>query len=120
VIEAKIEDRDFINLLDLEWMSWLMDVHDQFLAELKLAGKPTPVQTDGAHRLDSAVINFGISILEAGGIHVGGVIGAFREGRPVFRNSALFSHSHVQIAVRDLSLISRCRILPPDEVPDVR
>jgi hypothetical protein len=120
VIEARIQVRDFINLLDVEWMSWLADVHDLYLDELKKSGEPLPVQTDGAHRLDRAVINFGISILEASGITVRGVIGAFREGRPVFANSALFSQSHVQIAVRDLSRITDCRILPPSEVPDVR
>jgi hypothetical protein len=62
----------------------------------------------------------GIIILEESGITVRGVIGAFREGRPVFANSALYSHSHVQISVRDLSLIAECRILPPSEVPNVR
>jgi hypothetical protein len=120
VLEATIEARDFINLLDVEWMSWLTDVFDQYLDEIKRSGRAVPVQTDRAHRLDREVINFGISILESGGISVRGVIGAFREGRPVFTNSALYSHSHVQIAVRDLSLITNCRILLPDEVPNVR
>ncbi len=114
VIEATIEVRDFINLLDVEWMSWLSEVHDQYLDELKRSGEPLPVQSDRAHRLD------GVSILEASGIPVRGIIGAFREGRPVFTNSALYSHSHVQIAVRDLSLITDYHILPPNEVPDVR
>jgi hypothetical protein len=120
VIEARIEVREFINLLDVEWMSWLTDVHDQYLDELKKSGRPLPVQTDRAHRLDREVINFGISILEGSGITVRGVIGAFREGRPVFANSALYSQSHVQISVRDLSLITECRILLPSEVPNVR
>lgn len=103
VIEAKIERRNFINLLDTEWMSWLAEVHDQYLNEVKKSGKPLPAQTTGAHRLDREVINFGVEILDAIGIKVGGVIGAFQEGRPVFPNSALFSLSHVQITVRDLS-----------------
>ncbi len=120
VVEAEIELRDFINLIDIEWMSWLTDVHDEYLHELKRGGKPIPNQTEGAHRLDRAVINFGIQILESSGLPVRGVIGAFREGRPVFTNSALYTHSHVQIAVRDLSLISKCRILPSNEVPHVR
>lgn len=120
VLEATIDTRDFVNLLDVEWMSWLADVHDQYLDELRISGMPLPHQTEGAHRLDRAVINFGVSLLEANGLHVGGVIGAFREGRPVFPNSALFSLSHVQIAVRDLSLITNCRILPSSEVPNVR
>lgn len=120
VIECDIELRDFINLLDVDWMSWLAEVHDQYLEELRRSGEPLPMQTPGAHRLDRAVINFGVSILEAGGMHVGGVIGAFQEGRPVFPNSALFSRNHVQIAVRDLSLITGSRILVMNEVPDVR
>jgi hypothetical protein len=120
VLEASIEIRDFINLLDTEWMSWLADVYDQYLREQKTAGKVLPVQTDKSHRLDREVINFGVSILEESGIPVKGVIGAFREGRPVFTNSALFTQSHVQIAVRDLSLVTNCRILAPKEIPDVR
>jgi hypothetical protein len=120
VIEADIEVRDFINLLDIEWMSWLADVHDQYLVELKEKGQAPPVQTERAHRLDREVINFGIEILEQSGHSVRGVIGSFREGRPVFPNSALYSESHVQIAVRDLSLISNCRILTADEVSHAR
>lgn len=120
IIEAAIQRRNFINLLDTEWMSWLAEVHDQYLNEQRTSGKAVPAQTTGAHRLDRAVINFGVEILEASGVEVGGVIGAFQEGRPVFPNSALFSLSHVQIAVRDLSLITDCRILRPDEVPNAQ
>ena len=120
VIEADIEVRDFVNLLDIEWMSWLADVHDQYLFEVKKKGQTPPLQTERAHRLDREVINFGIEILEQDGHSVRGVIGSFREGRPVFPNSALYSESHVQIAVRDLSLIRNCRILSSSEVPNAR
>jgi hypothetical protein len=120
VIEADIEVRDFINLLDIEWMSWLADVHDQYLLEVKKKGLIPPLQTERAHRLDREVINFGIEVLEQDGHSVRGVIGSFREGRPVFPNSALYSESHVQIAVRDLSLIANCRILTASEVPHAR
>ena len=120
VLGACIEPREFINLLDTDWMGWLAEVHDQYITEQKNAGNPLPIQMRGAHRLDRAVINFGIEILEADGIKVGGVIGAFSEGRPVFPNSALFDLSHVQIAVRDLSLITDCRILADNEVPDAQ
>jgi hypothetical protein len=120
VIGASIEPREFINLLDTDWMGWLAEVHDQYVTEQKSAGNPLPIQVGGAHRLDRAVINFGVEILEADGIKVGGVIGAFSEGRPVFPNSTLFDLGHVQIAVRDLSLITDCRILSDNEVPDAR
>jgi hypothetical protein len=120
VIEADIEVSGFINLLDTEWMSWLAEVHDQYLFEVKKKGQTPPLQTERAHRLDREVINFGIEILEENGHSVRGVIGSFREGRPVFPNSALYSESHVQIAVRDLSLITNCRILTASEVPHAR
>jgi hypothetical protein len=120
VIEATIEVRDFVNLLDVEWMSWLTEIYDEYLNHLKITGQLLPTQSEMAHRLDRAVINFGVTVLEDAGLPVRGVIGAFREGRPVFTNSALYSHSHVQIAVRDLSLVTNCRILSPKEVPDVR
>ena len=83
VVESTIEIRDFINLLDVEWMSWLTDVHDEFLKELRRAGRSPPNQSEMAHRLDRAVINFGVKILEDAGLLARGVIGAFREGRPV-------------------------------------
>src|SRR5271168_2905737 len=45
VIEATIEIRDFINLLDVEWMSWLTEIYDEYLEELKRSGQPPPVQS---------------------------------------------------------------------------
>lgn len=111
VIEATIELRDFIDLLDSKWSSWLAQVHDEFVKRQKEAHNPLPVQRGGAHRLDRAVLNFAVEILRNDGQMVRGIRGAFQEGFPVFPNSALFTLSHVQIAVRDLSLISECRII---------
>jgi hypothetical protein len=111
VVEAKIEIRDFIDLLDTKWSSWLVTVHDEYVRRQKEAAVPLPVQRGAAHRLDRAVLNFAVDVLEDDGQAVRGIRGAFQEGFPVFPNSALFTLSHVQIAVRDLSLISECRIL---------
>jgi hypothetical protein len=111
VIEANIELKDFIDLLDTKWSSWLATVHDEFVRLQKASGASLPIQRGGAHRLDRAVLNFAVDVLENDGQTVRGIRGAFQEGFPVFPNSALFSLSHVQIAVRDLSLISECRMI---------
>jgi hypothetical protein len=39
------------------------------------------------------------------------VRGAFAEGAPVFPASALFDRTHVQVAVRDPSLIEQAEII---------
>ena len=77
-----------------------------------------PVQKGKSHRLDRDVLNYGIGLLEAEGLAVRGVRGAFTEGMPAYPNSALFTQSHVQIAVR--SLISKARIVPVEEICNAR
>lgn len=57
--------------------------------------------------LDRAVINFTVDRLENENAKIIGVRAAFQEGKPAFENSALFSRSHVQIAVRDPSVIKQ-------------
>lgn len=111
VIEASIEIRDFIDLLDSNWSSWLAEVYDEYLRQQKELGKSVPLQRGGAHRLDREVLNFAVKILQDDGQVVRGIRGSFQEGFQVFPNSALFTLSHVQIAVRDLSLIGECRIV---------
>lgn len=116
VLEAHILIKDFIDLLDPKWSTWLANVHDRYVIELKAAKKLAPMQRGGAHRLDRAVLNYAVAVRTAEGYHVGGIRGAFVEGRPVFPNSALFTKSHIQIAVRDRSYISDVRILDTSEI----
>jgi hypothetical protein len=52
--------------------------------------------------LDCAVLNAYLTGLEEkAGRSYQTVRGAFREGRPVFRNSCTYTETHIQIAVRD-------------------
>ncbi|HEX2058980.1 MAG TPA: hypothetical protein VHI71_11505 [Actinomycetota bacterium] len=62
--------------------------------------------SSGAHRLDREVINYVVAVLADNGIVVRSVREAFSEGAPVFPGSALTRLAHVQVAVRDLSMIS--------------
>ena len=120
VIECEVEIRDFIDLIDIKWAAWLALVHDRLIDELRAARMIPPVQKGKSHRLDRDVLNYGIGLLEAEGLAVRGVRGAFTEGMPAYPNSALFTQSHVQIAVRDLSLISKARIVPVEEIRNAR
>jgi hypothetical protein len=94
-----------MDLLDINWAGVLNEAYDSFLQQIKLAKVDLPVQTSGAHRLDRAVINYAVGVLAAGGKQIRCVRSAFSEGAPIFRGSALFDRSHIQIAVRDTSLI---------------
>ena len=57
-------------------------------------------------RLDCAVLNAYLQATEdQGGTRYQTVRGAFREGRPVFKNSCIYRETHIQIAVRDPACI---------------
>jgi hypothetical protein len=117
VVASRLRLRDCMDLLDPNWTTVLADSYDSFLAQLKEAGLPLPRQTAGAHRLDRAVINYAVGILAEQDIVVRAVRAAFAEGAPVFPDSALFTRAHVQIAVRDTSLILRTRPITEEEAP---
>jgi hypothetical protein len=117
VIEADIDLTDFIDLLDIGWINWLAELHDQFVDEFRRSGQQLPVQKGGAHRADRALLNFAVEVLEGEGLSVAGIRGAFAEGTAIFPNSALMTRSHVQIAVRRLSAIRDPRII---EAPPLR
>ncbi len=112
VIRSLIRLEDFIDLLDIQWASVLAQAYDSFLAQMKRANLPLPRQTRGAHRLDRAVINYAVGYLSDQGVVIRGVRGAFAEGAPVFPGSALLDRAHIQIAVRDTSIIEDSQIVP--------
>lgn len=107
VIGAEIDLTDCLDLLDPRWHGSIRESFSAFLQRLREKGLPPPRQTTGAHRLDREVINWTVEIFEAGGIRVRSVRAAFIEGEPLFPGSALFSHAHVQIAVREPGAIVR-------------
>ena len=65
-----------------------------------------PENSGPFHRLDCAVINFGLPILEtesSSSYHT--VRGVFQEGQPAFTGSDIRKKSHIQICVRDSAAI---------------
>jgi hypothetical protein len=107
VIGAEIDLEGCIDLLDVRWHTVIQESHTDLLRRLKASAQPLPRQTRGAHRLDRAVINRTVGVLESHGIVVRTVRAAFVEGEPLFPGSALWSRAHVQIAVRDPAAIVR-------------
>lgn len=113
VIGAEIELIDCIDLLDTGWSEFLADVYDKYLEKMKTEGISLPRQSTGAHRLDRAVLNYAVSVLNENEIIVRTIRAAFIEGNPVFPNSALFEKSHIQVVVRDTSTIKKTWIENP-------
>ena len=101
VIGADIRLANCIDLLDVGWNEVLSDAHDEYAGYLKEIGQAAPTQSGGAHPLDREVINYTVSVLEDRGVRIACVRAVFREGRPVYPDSAFYDRSHVQIAIRD-------------------
>ena len=59
-----------------------------------------------SHRLDCAFFNYIVGeILEPQGEIVGAIRAVFNEGERIYPNSAIFDRAHIQIVIRNLSLI---------------
>ena len=107
VIGAEIDLDDCIDLLDVKWHTVVRNSYADLLRRLTASAQPLPRQTSGAHRLDRAVINRAVAVLQSHGIVARTVRAAFIEGEPLFPGSALWSRSHIQIAVRDPAALVR-------------
>ncbi len=105
VIEAEIDLTDCMDLLERSWSELLSEARDAIVSQHRRAGLRLPKQDGLAHGMDRLVINYAVGVLESRGHRVASVRAAFQEGEPAFPGSALFSMSHVQIAVRDQSVI---------------
>ncbi|HEU4561591.1 MAG TPA: hypothetical protein VFS20_27445 [Longimicrobium sp.] len=107
MLGAEIDLDDCLDLIDPRWHDVVREAHTTFLRDLQAEGRSLPRQTAGAHRLDREVLNVTATLLAERGIHVRTVRAAFVEGAPLYEHSALWSHAHVQIAVREPSALVR-------------
>jgi len=98
-------NEQFIDLLDIPWERDLKKEYEQLKEEKEKEGLPIPKQSQGAHRLDREVINRLVESRRLDGIKVPAARAAFQEGEPIYPDSDLHSRSHVQIVVRDQSII---------------
>ena len=101
VLVAEIRLEHCMDLLDVSWNGVLSDTYDSYRERVRQLGYSLPTQSGGAHRLDREVINYTVGILGEAGTRVDCVRAAFREGEPVYPDSALYNLAHIQIAVRN-------------------
>jgi hypothetical protein len=94
------------------WVPLLAQVHDEVLRVSREQGPPLPRQTSSTHRLDRMVIEVTVAILEREGTRIRAVRAVFAEGAPAFPGSFLSEGFHVQVAVRDMDLISNVNLVP--------
>jgi hypothetical protein len=114
VVQADIRLEDCMDLKDrLGWLPLLAQAHGEVLRVSRQQGLALPRQTDDAHRLDRAVMEFTVAALQREGMQIRAVRGVFAEGPPAFPGSFLSEGSHVQVAVRDTDLISNVKVVPP-------
>ncbi len=103
VVRSLIRLEDCIDLFDIEWMEELKSIALIFLDKYS---EYLPEQKNKAHRRDRLFFNFVVDTLnEQLGANIKGIRSVFIEGEPIIDQSAIYDLSHVQIAVRDNSII---------------
>jgi len=112
VLEATINLDDCFDLTDPKWFGILNRNADRILELRQARGLPPLKQENLFHGKDRYVINFVAASMDRAGRPFRSVRGAFAEGSPAFPSSAIFSQSHVQIAVRDPAVVSNLVTIP--------
>jgi hypothetical protein len=110
VIRAKIELENCIDLLDINWVPPLKIIYNSFVEQRIRANLPLPKQNPSkskAHRLDCAFFNFASQVLSSRGKTLASIRAVFVEGESIFPDSAIFDLAHVQVVIKDRSLIKQ-------------
>ena len=110
VIGSRLVLENCLDLLDISWFPTIREAYSLFVEAYRQTNQPLPRQNpqrSKAHRLDCAFFNYIVGqILEPQGETVGAIRGIFNEGDRIYPNSAIFDRAHIQIAIRNLSLIA--------------
>ena len=101
IVRARIRLGRCLDLFDTRWIPVIEAAHQKLLRESQAKGVVLPVNKGGNHALDRLVINYVCEKL----YEMDSVRGPFLEGPPIFEGSLLPNLTHVQIAVRNLSMI---------------
>ncbi len=111
VIRAKLTLEDCIDLLDTEWMDVIRDFAKAFASLHRRQATELKNRAGGRHDLDAAFFNFLVESLGRQGVAVRSIRAALAEGEPILEGSPIRLKSHVQIAIRDLTLIEDLQIV---------
>jgi len=106
VIGAVIELGNCLNLLEPVSIDIVKNAHDRLIEDFKKTGRPIPANKDAVRKLDCSVIRYvHQSREEKGSLPYDTVRSAFNEGSPIYPNSNFYDRLHIEICVRNPSLI---------------
>ena len=115
VIKSELVLNRCIDLLDLDWYPIIRETYQMFVSEYQRGNVPLPRQNpqiSKAHRLDCAFFNYIVEkILSSQDETIGCIRAVFNEGERIYPSSAIFDRSHIQIAIRDLTLIKTAYLM---------
>jgi hypothetical protein len=108
VIKADIVLGHCLNLFDTEHFAGLQAAYLKAVNELQRLNLPIPENKNKRHELDRLVVDFYCrDYAFVGGQPFQTVRGCFPEGQPVYEGSRIRRETHIQVAVRDQSCITR-------------
>lgn len=111
VLAATIHLGRCLNLLDREHFAALEAVYNKIALALPTEQLPRNTAS-GAHYLDRYIIDAYCRFADEEIISPFQTVrGCFPEGKPIYTGSKLLSKTHAQIAVRDVTCISRVRLV---------
>ena len=120
VIKSELVLENCIDLLDIAWNPIIRETYEMFVLEYKKANIPLPRQNSQkskAHRLDCAFFNYIVEkVFASRDLTIDSVRAVFNEGDRVYPSSAIFDRSHIQILIRDLSLIKKSYLIEEDRI----
>jgi hypothetical protein len=92
----------------------LKNLYNPFVEQWRTTNQPLPRQNPDrskAHRLDCSFLNYSIELLSRQDFTIESVRAAFIEGERLFPDSAIFDLTHVQIAIRNPTLITTIELI---------
>lgn len=118
VLRARIRLDSCLDLTDLAGIEALRPYYDLFVESVGPERAATLRQNPGARRLDREVMNFACVALEEQGTPVKVIRQAFQEGDSIWTDpdgriphALVYDRTHVQVAVRDHTVIEELTIL---------
>lgn len=113
VVVARVGLDGCLDLLNPHWQQQLAAADVEYVFECVAAGRaPAQNRPSGNRARDCAVINWYCERSEQEGPPIRSVRAIFEEGEPIYEASAIRALSHIQIAVRDPSVILEVEELP--------
>lgn len=106
VVAARVSLDGCLDLFNPRWHRVLSEADDQYVNECLTQGRePARNRPSGNRARDCAVVNWYCERAAEEGLRIRSVRAIFEEGEPIFEASAIRALSHLQIAVRDPSVI---------------